>query len=246
LTSARIVRINHPMLTIRKADDRGHFDFGWLDTRHTFSFGEYHDPEHMGFRALRVINEDVVRGGGGFGTHPHRDMEIVTYVLSGALAHKDSMGNGSSIRPDDVQRMSAGTGVTHSEHNASASDPVHLLQIWILPAKNGTAPSYEQRAFPASEKSGKLRLVGAQDGRDGAVTIHQDVALYASLLAPGERVEHTLAPGRHAWVQVVGGRVTVNGQALGTGDGAAISDEATVAVAVAGVDDSEILLFDLA
>jgi redox-sensitive bicupin YhaK (pirin superfamily) len=153
------------MLTIRKADDRGHFDFGWLDTRHTFSFGEYHDPRHMGFRALRVINEDVVRGGGGFGTHPHRDMEIVTYVLSGALAHKDSMGNGSTIRPDDVQRMSAGTGITHSEHNASASEPVHLLQIWILPETTGTTPGYEQRAFATTEKRGRLKLVGARDGQ---------------------------------------------------------------------------------
>ncbi len=232
------------MLTIRKAEDRGHFDFGWLDTRHTFSFGEYYDPKHMGFRALRVINEDVVRGGGGFGTHPHRDMEIVTYVLAGALAHKDSMGNGSTIRPDDVQRMSAGTGVTHSEHNGSASDSVHLLQIWILPEKNGTVPSYEQRAFPACDKRGKLRLVGARDGRDGAVTIHQDVALYASLLAPGERVEHALAAGRHAWVQVVRGRVDVDGHALDAGDGAAVSDEKQIAIA--GVDDAEILLFDLA
>src|SRR5512147_2707689 len=155
------------MLTIRKANDRGHFDFGWLDTHHTFSFGEYYDPRHMGFRALRVINEDVVRGGRGFGTHPHRDMEIVTYVLSGALAHEDSMGNGSIIRPNDVQRMSAGTGVTHSEQNASATDPVHLLQIWLLPAATGTPPSYEQRTFARDDKRGRLRLVGAPDGRDG-------------------------------------------------------------------------------
>jgi redox-sensitive bicupin YhaK (pirin superfamily) len=232
------------MLTIRKSGERGHFDFGWLDTRHTFSFGEYYDPRHMGFRALRVINEDVVRGGGGFGTHPHRDMEIVTYVLSGALAHKDSMGNGSTIRPDDVQRMSAGTGVTHSEHNASPSDPVHLLQIWLLPAETGTAPSYEQRAFPAAEKRGRLRLVGAPDGRDGAVTIHQDVALYASVLDAGDRVQHRLAPGRHAWVQVVRGRVTVNGQPLAAGDGAALSAEPEVVIAAE--DASEVLLFDLA
>jgi redox-sensitive bicupin YhaK (pirin superfamily) len=232
------------MLTIRKSGERGHFDFGWLDTRHTFSFGEYYDPRHMGFRALRVINEDVVRGGGGFGTHPHRDMEIVTYVLSGALAHKDSMGNGSTIRPDDVQRMSAGTGVTHSEHNASPSDPVHLLQIWLLPAETGTAPSYEQRAFPTVEKRGRLRLVGAPDGRDGAVTIHQDVALYASVLDAGDRVQHGLAPGRHAWVQVVRGRVTVNGQPLAAGDGAALSAEPEVVIAAE--DASEVLLFDLA
>lgn len=234
------------MLTIRKSDERGHFDFGWLDTRHTFSFGEYHDPKHMGFRALRVINEDVVRGGGGFGTHPHRDMEIVTYVLSGALAHKDSMGNGSTIRPHDVQRMSAGTGVTHSEHNASSEDPVHLLQIWLLPAQTGTPPSYEQRAFPEAEKRGRLRLVGAPDGREGAVTLAQDVALYASVLAPAERVSHELAAGRHAWVQVVRGTVTVNGQPLTAGDGAALSDERHASIA-AGTDlASEILLFDLA
>jgi redox-sensitive bicupin YhaK (pirin superfamily) len=232
------------MLTIRKAEDRGHFDFGWLDTRHTFSFGDYHDPHHMGFRALRVINEDVVRGGGGFGTHPHRDMEIVTYVLSGALSHQDSMGNGSTIRPDDVQRMSAGTGVTHSEHNGSAADPVHLLQIWLLPAETGTAPSYEQKAFPAADKRGRLRLVAAPDGGEGAVTIHQDVRLYATLLAPGERVEHVLAAGRHAWVQVIRGRVVVNGATLGAGDGAAVSAETRVAIAAES--DAELLLFDLA
>jgi redox-sensitive bicupin YhaK (pirin superfamily) len=232
------------MLTIRKSEDRGHFDFGWLDTRHTFSFGDYYDPRHVGFRALRVINEDVVRGGGGFGTHPHRDMEIVTYVLSGALAHEDSMGNGSTIRPDDVQRMSAGTGVTHSERNGSPSVPVHLLQIWLLPARPGTPPSYEQKAFPAEEKRGRLRLVGARDGRDGAVTIHQDVALYATLLAPGERVTHELAPGRHAWVQVVRGDVDVNGATLGMGDGAAVSDEPRVTITAQS--DVELLLFDLA
>jgi redox-sensitive bicupin YhaK (pirin superfamily) len=232
------------MLTIRKSEDRGHFDFGWLETRHTFSFGDYHDPRHMGFRALRVINEDVVRGGGGFGTHPHRDMEIVTYVLSGALVHEDSMGNGSTIRPDDVQRMSAGTGVTHSEHNGSPSVPVHLLQIWLLPAQQGTPPSYEQKAFPAAEKRGRLRLVGASDGRDGAVTIHQDVALYATLLAPREHVTHGLAPGRHAWVQVVRGDAVVNGVRLGMGDGAALSAEPRVEISADS--DVELLLFDLA
>jgi hypothetical protein len=233
-----------PMLTMRKAADRGHADFGWLDSRHTFSFGDYYDPRHMGFRALRVINEDVVRGGGGFATHPHRDMEIVTYVLAGALAHKDSMGNGSTILPDDVQRMSAGTGVTHSEHNASASEDVHLLQIWLLPAATGMAPSYEQRAFSREEKRGRLRLVGAADGREGAVTIHQDVALYATVLAPGERVSHALAPERHVWVQITRGRVTVNGTSLGAGDGAALSSEPHAEIAAQ--DDSELLLFDLA
>ena len=238
------MRIKHRMLTLRKADDRGHFDFGWLDTRHTFSFGEYHDPRHMGFRALRVINEDVVRGGRGFGTHPHRDMEIVTYVLSGALAHQDSMGNGSTIRPNDVQRMSAGTGVTHSERNASASDPVHLLQIWLLPAATGTPPSYEQRSFTREDKLGRLRLVGAPDGRDGAVTIHQDVALYASVLDTGMQVTHTVAPGRHVWVQVAEGLVSVNGTPLVEGDGAALSGEASVTLAAEA--PSEVLLFDLA
>ena len=232
------------MLTIRKASDRGHAALGWLDSRHTFSFGEYYDPRHMGFRALRVINEDIVHGGGGFATHPHRDMEIVTYVLSGALAHEDSMGNGSTIRPNDVQRMSAGTGVTHSEHNASPSEAVHFLQIWILPVATGTTPSYEQRAFPIEEKRGRLRLVGAADGRDGAVTIHQDVALYATVLAAGERVSHALAPDRHAWVQVTRGGVTVNGQALAAGDGAALSDEPRVDIETQ--DDSELLVFDLA
>lgn len=234
------------MITIRKSHDRGHFDFGWLDTRHTFSFGEYHDPKHMGFRALRVINEDVVRGGGGFGTHPHRDMEIVTYVLSGALAHKDSMGNGSTIRPDDVQRMSAGTGVTHSEHNASSTEPVHLLQIWLSPARTGTAPGYEQRAFPAAEKRGRLRLVGAPHGRDGAVTIQQDVMLYASVLAPAERVSHEIAPARHAWVQVLRGSVTVNGEPLMAGDGAALSDESHASIAAGTELTNEVLVFDLA
>lgn len=234
------------MITIRKSHDRGHFDFGWLDTRHTFSFGEYHDPKHMGFRALRVINEDVVRGGRGFGTHPHRDMEIVTYVLSGALAHKDSMGNGSTIRPDDVQRMSAGTGVTHSEHNASSTEPVHLLQIWLSPARTGTAPGYEQRAFPAAEKRGRLRLVGAPDGRDGAVTIQQDVMLYASVLAPAERVSHEIAPARHAWVQVLRGSVTVNGGPLMAGDGAALSDESHASIAAGTELTNEVLVFDLA
>jgi hypothetical protein len=214
------------------------------DTRHTFSFGDYYDPQHMGFRALRVINEDVVRGGRGFGSHPHRDMEILTYVLSGALAHKDSMGNGSVIRPNDVQRMSAGTGVTHSEQNASPTEPVHLLQIWLLPATTGNTPSYEQRAFPPEDKRGRLRLVGARDGRDGAVTIHQDVALYATGLDPGARVEHALTPGRHAWVQVVRGSVKANGQTLGAGDGAAVSNEPTIDVSA--VDETELLLFDLA
>jgi redox-sensitive bicupin YhaK (pirin superfamily) len=231
------------MLTIRKAGERGHFDFGWLDTHHTFSFGEYHDPHHMGFRTLRVINEDVVRGGRGFGTHPHRDMEIVTYVLSGALAHQDSMGNGSVIRPNDVQRMSAGTGVTHSEHNASRDEPVHLLQIWLLPAKTGTPPSYEQRAFPTADKRGRLKLVGASDGRDGAVTIHQDVALYASVLDPGS----ACSTRSHRASRLGAGRarrVTVNGQ---RSDAATARASATSPRSSASPrTQSELLLFDLA
>ena len=232
------------MITIRKSDDRGHFDHGWLDTRHTFSFADYRDPRHIGFRALRVVNEDRVRPGQGFGTHPHRDMEIVTYVLEGGLAHRDSMGHGSTIHPGDVQRMSAGTGVTHSEFNASRTEPVHFLQIWILPDRTGLAPSYEQRRFPEEERRGRLRLVASPDGADGSVTVHQDARLLAALLAPGQAVGHALAPGRHAWVQVARGAVEVSGQRLSAGDGAALSGETEVALR--GIADSEVLLFDLA
>jgi redox-sensitive bicupin YhaK (pirin superfamily) len=228
---------------------------GWLDTRHTFSFGDYRDPAHMGFRTLRVINEDWVEPGRGFGMHPHRDMEIITYILSGELEHQDSMGNGSRIRPGEVQRMSAGTGVMHSESNPSPSDRVHLLQIWILPERKGIAPGYEQREFPAAERSRKLRLIAARDGRAGAVTIHQDAAVYATLLAPGTRVEHALAPGRHAWVQVARGRIDLNGIALGPGDGAAVSGEERLQLAGrsgagpgggGAEDEAEVLVFDLA
>jgi redox-sensitive bicupin YhaK (pirin superfamily) len=232
------------MITLRKAGDRGYFDHGWLQTSHTFSFGDYHDRAHMGFRALRVINEDHVKPGRGFPTHGHRDMEIVTYVLEGALEHKDSLGNGSVIRPGDVQRMSAGTGVTHSEQNPSASESVHLLQIWILPARVGAAPSYEQRTFSVAERQGQLRLVASADGRDGSVTIQQDVALYAAILKPGDTLSHTCAPARHAWLQVARGMATVNGQALAAGDGAALSDETQVTIVSDG--GAEILLFDLA
>ncbi len=232
------------MIRLRKAEDRGHADHGWLDTWHTFSFADYYDPEHMGFRALRVINDDVVAPGRGFGTHPHRDMEIVTYVLEGALAHKDSMGNASTIVPGEVQRMSAGTGVLHSEFNHSKTDRVHLLQIWILPSRTGLAPSYEQTFFPDEEKLGRLRLVASPDGADGSVTIHQDARLYATLLEPGQEVAHELAPGRHAWVHVARGKASLNGQALAAGDGAAVSAEERLVLR--GDGRAEVLLFDLA
>ncbi|HVS75238.1 MAG TPA: pirin family protein [Candidatus Acidoferrales bacterium] len=232
------------MMHIRRSRERGHFDHGWLDTYHTFSFGDYHDPKYVEFRALRVLNEDVVSPDKGFPAHPHRDMEIVTYVLEGALRHRDSMGNGSVIRPGDVQRMSAGTGVTHSEHNASKSEPVHLLQIWIYPERNGLAPGYEQKAFSDAEKRGRLRLVASPDGREGSVTIHQDAELYATLLAAGETVRQEGKPGRHAWVQVARGSVKLNGQELSAGDGAALSGEKTILLT--GVRDAEVLLFDLA
>ena len=232
------------MIKPRPAQERGHFNFGWLDTYHTFSFGDYHDPEHMGFRSLRVINEDRVAPGMGFGTHPHRDMEILTVVLEGALAHKDSMGNGSTIRPGQVQRMSAGTGVTHSEYNASKTEPVHLLQIWVQPERRGVTPSYEERTFPEAERRGQWRLVAAQDGREGAARWGQDADLYVTRLAPGDRVAHRLKPGRHAWAQVARGAITLNGQALQDGDGAAISDEE--ALEVRANEEAEVLLFDLA
>lgn len=232
------------MISIRKADDRGHARHGWLESRHTFSFADYYDPKHMGFRSLRVINEDRVLGGQGFGTHPHRDMEILSYVLDGALEHRDSMGTGSVIRPGDVQRMSAGTGVAHSEYNASPVDPVHFLQIWLLPRKTGLPPGYEQKTFSNEDKQGKLRLVASPDGRDGSVRVETDASLYAGVFAEGERAEHTLAPGRGAWVQVARGRVRVNGQELAAGDGAAIADEPSVRIEGAG--DGEVLVFDLA
>ena len=232
------------MITIRRSNERGGGDFGWLNTKHTFSFDTYHDPRFMGFRSLRVINEDWVQGGHGFPMHPHRDMEIITYVLEGALEHKDSMGNGSTIRPGDGQRMSAGTGVRHSEANSSESDPAHLLQIWIQPDRSGHKPGYEQKAFPEAEKRGKLRLIASPDGRDGSVRINQDARLYVSLLKPGETVKHELAGGRYAWVQVAKGSVEVNGKALSQGDGAAVSEEQELAVK--GTSEAEILLFDLA
>lgn len=232
------------MVEVRRSEDRGHAQHGWLDSYHTFSFGHYYDPKHMGFRSLRVINQDRVEPGRGFGAHPHNDMEIVSYVVQGALAHKDSTGTEEVIRPGELQRMSAGTGITHSEYNASSTEPVHFLQIWILPERQGLKPGYEQRAFADDEKRGALRLIASRDGREGSVTIHQDVALYATLLEPGQAVTHGLAPGRHAWVQVVRGGVTANGQALSAGDGAAVSEEE--GVELTGQAPAEVLVFDLA
>ncbi len=232
------------MIKIRRSAERGGGDFGWLRTQHSFSFDTYHDPRFMGFRSLRVINEDWVQSGHGFPMHPHRDMEIITYVLEGALEHKDSMGNGSIIRPGDGQRMSAGTGVRHSEANASNTDAAHLLQIWILPDRRGHEPGYEQKAFPEAEKRGKLRLIASPDGKEGSVTIHQDARLYAALLQPGQEVKHELGKGRYGWLQVAKGVVELNGQSLNQGDGAAISDEQ--GLTVKGTEDAEVLLFDLA
>jgi quercetin 2,3-dioxygenase len=231
------------MMTLSPAAARGRTRIDWLDSRHTFSFGEWYDPAHMGFRALRVINDDRVAPGGGFPTHGHADMEILSYVLEGGLAHKDSMGTGSVIRPGDVQRMSAGTGVRHSEFNESRSEPVHFLQIWIIPGRRGHAPGYEQKSFPEAERRGKLRLVASSDGRDGSVSLHQDVALWSGALAEGQKAELPLAAGRHAWIHVARGAVTVNGQRLGEGDGAALSDERAVTLEGHG---SEVLVFDLA
>jgi hypothetical protein len=232
------------MIDIRKSNDRGHANHGWLDTHFTFSFADYFDPKHVHFRTLRVMNDDRIAGGGGFPTHPHQDMEIVTYVLEGALEHRDSMGNGSVIRPGDVQYMSAGTGVAHSEFNASKTEPVHLYQIWMFPDKKGHKPAYGQKNFAPDEKRGKLRLLASPDGRDGSVKIRQDNELYASILGEGETAKHQLKPDRHAYVQVARGSVTLNGKKLETGDGAAISAEKQVELT--GVDEAEVLLFDLA
>lgn len=232
------------MFTIRRSHERGHADHGWLDSHHTFSFADYQDPRHMGFRSLRVINEDRVAPGKGFGTHSHKDMEIVSYVLAGALEHKDSLGTGSVIQPGDVQRMSAGTGVAHSEFNHSRSEPVHFLQIWILPEQRGSAPGYEQKRFEPEARTGRLCLIASRDGREGSVTVHQDVALYAALLAPGDAVSHRFAPGRRGWLQVARGAVKVGEATLQAGDGAAI-DEAEQ-VEIVGLEPAEVLLFDLA
>ena len=232
------------MITIRRSGERGHANHGWLDTNYTFSFADYYDPQHMGFRSLRVINEDYVAPGRGFGKHAHRDMEIITYVLDGALEHKDSMGTSSVIRPGEVQRMTAGTGIAHSEYNPSPDEQVHLLQIWLLPESNGLTPGYEQRAFPLEHHKGKLQLVASREGRDGSVTVHQDVSLYAAQLDTGDSITYQLKAGRAAWVQVARGEVRLGDTSLKQGDGAAISDEQSLSIV--GIEPSEILLFDLA
>jgi len=232
------------MLTIRKSGERGTADLGWLFSRHTFSFGDYYDPDHEGFGPLRVINEDRVRPGEGFGTHGHRDMEIISYVLEGALEHKDSIGTGSIIRPGDVQVMSAGTGIRHSEFNHSKTEPVHFLQIWIVPDRVGIAPRYDQKRFPDDEKRGRLRIVGSPDGRDGSIVIHQDAKLFAAILNDGEQATQSFEKRRKGWLQVVRGSVEANGRLLEAGDGVAMQDEDALAV-TAKTDGSEILVFDL-
>jgi len=232
------------MMNLRPADQRGHGSHGWLESRHTFSFAGYHDPRHPGFRTLRVLNEDRVAPGMGFGTHPHRDMEIVTYPLEGAIEHRDSLGTGSVIRPGEVQRISAGSGVTHSEFNHSPDAPLHFLQIWIQPRERGLPPSYQQLPFPEAERRGRLRVIASPDGRDGSLTIHQDAEILGTLLHSGEETTHPLAPERHAWVHVARGTADVNGQRLTAGDGAALSDEPSLRLR--GVDRAEILVFDLA
>ena len=233
------------MLNHLKAEERGRADLGWLDSRHSFSFGHYYNPQRMGFGPLRVINDDRVAPGGGFPTHPHSDMEIISYVLEGGLAHRDSLGTGSVIRPGDVQRMSAGTGIRHSEYNASQTEPVHFLQIWIIPERDGLKPGYEQKHFGPESKHGQLRLIGSPDGRDGSVTIHRDVDLYATLLDEGGTVTHRVAPGRVAWVQVADGQVSLNGTDLAAGDGVALDGTDPISLR-GGKDGAEVLLFDMA
>jgi redox-sensitive bicupin YhaK (pirin superfamily) len=232
------------MITIRKSSDRGHIDHRWLDTYHTFSFGGYYDPAHMGFRSLRVINEDVVAPGRGFAPHPHDNMEIITVILSGQLAHKDSTGSSHIIKPGDVQHMTAGTGIVHSEFNPSKDEPVHLMQIWIEPAEEGLTPSYEEATITFEDRRGRLKLLASPDAADGSVPVRQDVRLYSTILGPGQSSELGLAPGRHAWVQVLRGGITLNGRPLAAGDGAAVSDES--ALTFSADSDSETLVFDLA
>lgn len=231
------------MITVRHAADRGRSQIDWLDSRHTFSFAEYYDPAHMGFRNLRVLNDDRVAPAKGFGTHGHRDMEIISYVLEGALSHKDSMGNGSTIRPGDVQRMTAGTGVRHSEQNASKTEPVHFLQIWILPDAANITPGYEQKSFTEGDRKGKLRLVASPDGADGSVSLHADARIHCAILDAGDAVKAGIPNGRSAWVHVASGRARVNGNALAEGDGAACEDERTLTIE--GVERAEVLVFDL-
>lgn len=232
------------MITLRRSAERGHAQHGWLDSYHTFSFADYYDPQQMGFRALRVINQDRVQAGNGFPAHPHRDMEILSYVLEGALEHKDSMGSRSVLRPGEAQLISAGTGMMHSEYNPSQTDPVHFLQVWVVPDKRGLLPTYEQKEFPAAERRGRLRLIASPNGEEESTTIHQDARVYASLLGSGERATLQLSDGRHAWVHVARGEAKVNGVTLSGGDGAALSDEPRLALE--GVDDAELLVFDLA
>ena len=231
------------MQTVRRAQERGHVNHGWLDSYHTFSFGSYHDSEHMGFSNLRVINDDTVAPGGGFSTHGHEDMEIISYVLEGGLEHKDSMGNGSVIRPGDVQRMSAGTGVTHSEYNHSSDEPVHFMQIWLLPNRTGVEPGYEQRSFPLEDRRGKLVLLVSPDGRNGSISSHQDALMYGTLLEDGQRLNHLLASDRKAYVHVAAGSADVNGQVLNAGDAMAMEDHGDIQLL--GINDAELLIFDL-
>ena len=231
------------MINIRREENRGHNNFGWLDTKYTFSFNDYYDEKFMGFRDLRVINEDFIEPRRGFPKHGHRDMEILTYVISGDLSHSDSMGNGTTIRPHEIQRMTAGTGVLHSEAS-SETDKTHLLQIWILPDSQNLTPGYEQKLIAADEKRGKLKLIASRDARDGSITVHQDVSLYASILQNGETVEHELTENRHAWIQIVKGSVELNGETLNKSDGAAVSDENLLKIKSLA-DETEFLLFDL-
>lgn len=231
------------MIKVRRAEERGAANFGWLDSKHTFSFGHYYDPEHMGFGPLRVINEDRVEAGQGFDTHGHKDMEIISYVLEGALEHEDSIGTGSVIRPGDVQRMTAGSGIRHSEFNHSKTEPVHFLQIWVLPQREGLDPGYEQKSFSREDRSGALRLLASPSGEGGALTIHQDASLYGALLGEGDQLSHAVKPGRRVWVQLARGSVTVNGERLSAGDGAALSDEPLITIAA--TSDAELLLFDM-
>jgi redox-sensitive bicupin YhaK (pirin superfamily) len=232
------------MITIRKSEDRGHADYGWLNTYHTFSFGRYYDPKHTQFRTLRVMNDDIIAPGKGFGTHPHDNMEIISYVVSGALAHKDSTGTVETLRPGEVQRMTAGSGIEHSEFNPSPTEPTRLIQIWIFPKTENLKPGYEQKAFPMENRRGRLALLASPDGTEGSVTVQQDVRLYGTVLGVGEKVALELKPGRHAWVQVVSGAVDLNGKALSAGDGAAISEEK--ALNIRGEREAELIVFDLA